>query len=160
MHRGSRPRLGGTGGRSDRRGVDHRGVPGPGGPRDPIPGQGTDGLTILIEDCFNIVHGDEGILAEEIPVVYLLAKRTVPAELPAGDTKVCEEVGDCRIIEVTEEDAESQRMYLEEWLELAALDFYYEIEDARAGALEGSPADDGLGRRGEPAGRRRTVRAQ
>jgi hypothetical protein len=76
-------------------------------------------------------------LKQEVPVVYLLAKRTVPAELLAAETKAHEEVGECRILEVTEDEAELQRMYLEEWLQLAAPDFYYELEDARADALEG-----------------------
>jgi hypothetical protein len=76
-------------------------------------------------------------LIEEVPVCYLLAKRTVTLDHLAAEARFCAEIGDCRIVEVSWDNAELQRLYLEEFLELAAPHYYDEIADARAAAVAG-----------------------
>jgi hypothetical protein len=79
-------------------------------------------------------------LIEEIPVAYLLAKRSVTQDHLADGARFCEEIGQCRIIEVTEQDADYQLLYLEEFQELASPQVYAEAADARAAALSSTVA--------------------
>jgi hypothetical protein len=79
-------------------------------------------------------------LIEEIPVIYLLAKRTVTVDHLAASACLGEEIGACRIIEVTEEDADLQRLYLEKFEELASPQTYDEIAEARSHGVARSAA--------------------